>query len=405
MDRPTLVAIIAAYNEEDIIGATVGHLVEQGACVYLLDDGSTDRTVEAARVAAADRLIGVESLVEPGDERPATFRWSWILERKAAVAASLDAAWFIHQDADEFRESPWPHLTLGEAVMLVGRLGWNAIDFEVFNFVPAGAELGPGLDPAAAIRRYQPAATYDRVQIRCWKKTAAQVDLASTGGHEARFQGRRVFPIRFPMRHYPIRSVEQGERKVFRDRNPRFDPDERARGWHVQYDRFTGGAAFQDDAASALPYDAEVSRVALQIRNRLVEAACPSVVPRPAADVAEAVRQVEDDLARQLAHVQALTLALDERQRELDALQEAREETEARLRAALERAAALEATAAAQETALRALETTARALQEELGQANRNALDLARRLEDVSASRSWRVTRPLRAAWRLLGGR
>jgi hypothetical protein len=45
-----LVAIIAAYNEEDIIGPALAHLIEQGASVYLLDDGSTDRTVAVAQV-------------------------------------------------------------------------------------------------------------------------------------------------------------------------------------------------------------------------------------------------------------------------------------------------------------------------------------------------------------------
>ena len=57
-----LVAIVAAYNEEDIIGPALAHLVEQGAAVYLLDDGSTDLTVANARQAAGAGLIGVESL-------------------------------------------------------------------------------------------------------------------------------------------------------------------------------------------------------------------------------------------------------------------------------------------------------------------------------------------------------
>ncbi|MCK7581174.1 MAG: hypothetical protein MZV65_39765 [Chromatiales bacterium] len=80
----------------------------------------------------------------------------------------------------------------------------------MFNFVAGAEPLQAGQDPAAAFRRYHPAAEYDRLQIRCWKKTGAPVDLTTTGGHEARFPGRRVFPVRFPMRHYPIRSAEQG---------------------------------------------------------------------------------------------------------------------------------------------------------------------------------------------------
>jgi hypothetical protein len=399
MNRPQLVAIIAAYNEEDIIGAACAHLVEQGALIYLLDDGSTDRTVDVVRASSGDRLLGAERLPPLGAAGGrGTFSLTRILERKSRLASTLDADWFINHDADEFRESPWPHLSLAEAVMLVGRLGWNAIDFEVFDFAPTGEEIDPIGDPTAALLHCRPAAVYDRLQIRCWKKTPVQVDLASTGGHEARFAGRRVFPIRFPMRHYPIRSAAHAARKIYQERLPRFDPVERARGWHVQYDKYASGAAGQEASVALLPYDADASRIALQVRNRLVEAACPSVVPGPAADVAETARQIEDELARKAEQMSALTLALERRQLELDALEAAREELQTRLRAALSRAAGLEATGAA-------LETAARALRLELAQADRNALDAVRRLDEVYASRSWRLTGPLRAAWRLLGGR
>ena len=244
MARPRIVAIVSAFNEDDIIGPALAHLVAQGASVYLLDDGSTDRTVANATEAAGSALIGVETLPPVArEDGTGAYSWSRILDRKAQLAHTLDGDWFIHQDADEFRESPWPHLSLADAVGLVDRLGWNAIDFEVFDFVPAGEDYRPGQDPVGTFRRYHPAAEYDRLQIRCWKKTAAPVDLTTTGGHEARFPRRRVFPVRFPMRHYPIRSAEQGERKVFRDRKPRFDPEERARGWHVQYRPLRRGPA------------------------------------------------------------------------------------------------------------------------------------------------------------------
>ena len=183
--------------------------------------------------------------------------------------------------------------------------------------LPAGEDFLPGQDPVSTFRRYHPAAEYDRLQIRCWKKTAAPVDLTTTGGHEARFPGRRVFPVRFPMRHYPIRSAAQGERKVFRDRKPRFDPEERARGWHVQYDRFVEGQPVVSDPASALLFDADAAAAGLQIRNRLVEAACPSLPSGHQADLAAAVRQVEDDIVRQAGYVRLLELTAERRQQEV----------------------------------------------------------------------------------------
>jgi hypothetical protein len=391
MGRPRLVAIVSAYNEEDIIGPALAHLVSQGASVYLLDDGSADRTVANAKDAAGSGLIGVETLPPVArEDGTGAYCWSRILDRKAQLAHTLDGEWFIHQDADEFRESPWPHLSLADAVGLVDRLGWNAIDFEVFDFVPAGEGFLPGQDPVSAFHRYHAAAEYDRLQIRCWKKTAAPVDLTTTGGHEARFPGRRVFPIRFPLRHYPIRSAAQGERKVFRDRKPRFDPEERARGWHVQYDRFIEGQPVVSDPASALLFDADAARAGLQIKNRLVEAACPSLPPGHPADLAAAVRQVEDDIVRQAGYVRLLELTAERRQQEIAALDLRRDELEHWLKNALDHVASLEATVAA--------------LQEEIALVNRNALDVARLLDEAYASRSWRVTRPLRAIWRMLGG-
>ena len=162
------------------------------------------------------------------------FQWTGILRRKSGLASTLGGDWFIHHDADEYRESPWPGLSLRQAVAQVDRLGFNAIDFECLNFVPSNDPGGP---PAVRDRltTYTAAAVHDRLQIRCWKRTVTPVDLVSSGGHEAIFPGRQVFPLRFLLRHYPLRSAAHLRRKVFGERRPRYLPEERARGWHVQY--------------------------------------------------------------------------------------------------------------------------------------------------------------------------
>src|SRR5262245_29509867 len=101
-----VVAIIAAYNEADIVAPVVADLVGQGVQAYLLDDGSTDGTVAAVQPLVGRGVIAIEQLrggrpTAPGDP----FTWRAILEHKARLAAELDADWFIHHDADEFRES------------------------------------------------------------------------------------------------------------------------------------------------------------------------------------------------------------------------------------------------------------------------------------------------------------
>jgi hypothetical protein len=144
----------------------------------------------------------------------------------------LESDWFINQDADEFRESPWLHLDLLQGIRQVDALGYNAIDFEVLNFWPTHDRFRSRDDVREAFRFYEPGGPFDRLQIRCWKKLRAPFDLVTSGGHEVVFEGRKVFPLRFLLRHYPIRSQAHGERKVFAERRPRFDPPS-ARGWRT----------------------------------------------------------------------------------------------------------------------------------------------------------------------------
>jgi hypothetical protein len=63
-----------------------------------------------------------------------------------------------------------------------------------------------------------------------------------------------VYPFKFLLRHYPIRSQAHGERKVLVDRAPRWSPEERALGWHRQYEehvRFVRDRATLEDADEA----------------------------------------------------------------------------------------------------------------------------------------------------------
>src|SRR6476660_2964686 len=133
----SVVAIIAAYNEADIIGHVVGALIEQGVDVYFLDDGSTDGTVAAVEPYLGRGVLNIERRLAAGEDAalPA-FEWERILRRKTQLATELDASWFIHHDADEFRESPWSHLSLKDAIRQVDELGFNAIDFTSLDFWP-----------------------------------------------------------------------------------------------------------------------------------------------------------------------------------------------------------------------------------------------------------------------------
>ena len=117
-------------------------------------------------------------------------------------------------------------------------------------------------------------------QIRCWKRNP-QVDLVSSGGHEAKFDGRRVFPLRFILRHYPIRGQAHGERKLFVERKPRFSPEERAKRWHIQYDRFQPGTQFLRDPKELTRWDPTRVRLDLALRFRRLDELTNAIADLP----------------------------------------------------------------------------------------------------------------------------
>jgi glycosyltransferase involved in cell wall biosynthesis len=267
----SVVAIVAAYNEADIIEASVRDLIDHGISVYLLDDGSTDGTAQVVEPYVGRGVVGIEQLRPAHAAGPGEFALKAIVRRKAQLATELDAHWFINHDADEFRESPWVNVPLMDAIRRVDGLGYNAIDFASFDFQPTDDRDHGGEDVRTAFPFYSEAAPYDRVQIRCWKKTAC-VELESSGGHDTRFDGRKVFPVRFVLRHYPIRGQAHGERKVFAERQPRYAQQEQALGWHVQYEHLAEGTSFIRDSATLTRFDPIGVRINLSLRHREVEA-------------------------------------------------------------------------------------------------------------------------------------
>jgi glycosyltransferase involved in cell wall biosynthesis len=259
-----VLAIVSTYNEEDVIEATIGHLVANEIPVVLIDNGSTDRTVEAASAWLGRGLLAIERFERREQDR---FDWEAILLRKEEIARAYPASWYIHHDADEIRHGPWPQLNLKQAIQSVDAFGFNCIDFEVFQFRPIDDGFERGADPVTYFAFYEDAEDFDHLQLKCWKATP-EFDLVGLGGHDVQFSERRVFPVKFILRHYPIRSERHGRRKVFDERLPRFREEERSRGWHVQYERFVSGdPKFLFDPAELRRFDLDEARLQLLVHN------------------------------------------------------------------------------------------------------------------------------------------
>ncbi len=231
-----VVAIMRAYNEIDIIEPVVRYTAAQGVSVYIIDNWSTDGTYERAQALQGQGVIGVERF--PPDGPPALFQHKQLLARIETVSRTLDAQWIIHHDIDEFRESPWPNVTLRDALYHVDRCGYTAINHLMINFYAPAPTFQTGDDPQAHFTRFE---LQNRggflLRINAWKNTGQRVHLVPTGGHRADFPGCRVYPYRFLIRHYPLRQAEQAARKIH-DRQRRVPRLARWLGWHHVYDHY-----------------------------------------------------------------------------------------------------------------------------------------------------------------------
>ena len=74
-------------------------------------------------------------------------------------------------------------------------------------------------------------------------------------GHSVEFKERRVFPYKFLLKHYPIRSQSHGERKIFAERKARFSPEEHEMGLHTQYDMYEPECSFLVDPKSLIRFE------------------------------------------------------------------------------------------------------------------------------------------------------
>lgn len=235
-------AILAAYNEADIIAEVVTDLLAQGCDVHFIDNWSTDGTFEIAKSLTFVELF-------PGDGPPRFGSLRDMLKRKEEIALANPGRWIIHTDADEIRRSPFRGANLRDGLRIVTESGYNRVNFRLLNFRPTQGEPYPSL---AAFTHFEEmnATPTQLAQQKAWFQGSGRVDLASSGGHTVAFEGASDYPEKFILKHYPIRSQAHGHRKIFKERETRWCPDERRElGWHGQYKQFSPCASFVWDRA------------------------------------------------------------------------------------------------------------------------------------------------------------
>ena len=225
-----VVALLAVRNEEYYIERCLRYLYEQNIETCLIDNESTDRTLEIAREFTGRGVFRIESFPFSG-----IYKWIKILEYKCRLANEIDADWFIHHDADEIREAP-KALNLVEGITDADKKGYNAINSDELVFTPVSEnETFEQKDYVKEMKYYYyfKPNLFHRVNI--WKKSDAKIDLSSSGGHSVLFQNRKIYPHNFILRHYILLSKTHAIKK-YGERN--YDPEELAIGMNVKRANF-----------------------------------------------------------------------------------------------------------------------------------------------------------------------
>lgn len=227
-------AILATYNEADIIEESVLKLIAGGVNVFVIDNGSTDRTAEILAPLVGKGVVDIRT-VKFHEEGREIYDWTSILHMKEALSKELGFDWYLHVDADEIRYSPWPHLSLCEGLDRVDRSGYNLVNFKLFNF-RLTQDIAASSDYERDMPDYSGGEYFNQYQVKAWK-AHPDIDIVGYGGHIALRPDARIYPLRFIHKHYPVRSLEHGRRKILLERKQRFSTAEKQRGWHVQYDQ------------------------------------------------------------------------------------------------------------------------------------------------------------------------
>lgn len=246
-----VLAIMHVFNEADIVEETIKHLICQNIDVYVVDNWSNDGSyeiVKALQMQYPNRLF-LERFPEYGVNE--YYDWYHQLERTEQINRNSNYNWFIHYDADEIRLSPWKNVSLRDAIFYVDKLGYNlientVIDFKITEDSPNCWVKDGWFDFGHRKGHFE--------QVKTWKRDIT-LDLKKSGGHIAEIENPRIFPLKILNRHYPLRTIDQARKKIYRDRLPRFAKEKNERGWHGHYDKYMANAIKLENARDLIRWD------------------------------------------------------------------------------------------------------------------------------------------------------
>lgn len=205
--RPRCLGVLLCYNDADILGDVLDHLIANRHDIVAWDHGSDDGTA-----AVLDKY---ESKLIERKFVPRSFDFYNLYQQMShnIIDNYLDQYdWISWPDDDEVLEGPARDKTYYEYICEVYRSHYDYIQFNNFNFWFTGEDDGDIASPAKRIRRYclfpdcAP-------RIRSWR--AAKTNIREFNHNPV--EGEK-YPIEFNLRHYPMRTHVQMIRRLKKDR-------------------------------------------------------------------------------------------------------------------------------------------------------------------------------------------
>lgn len=220
-----IVAVMSCRNEAAYLPTCLHHLVNQGIHFAVVDNDSTDGSMDIVHSAEfRSHFVGLKRVPFGG-----FFELEPLLKAKMALAEETEADWAINICPDEILHPNREGKTLLEEIRLFDERGFNVVNFDEFVFLPVAEKWEEGLKAWPLLRHYYFFEAHRFWHMRAWKKGLG-LSMVPHGGHMlAGASELRFAPESLILRHYIFRHQEHAHEKL-----PAriFSEQELQRGWH-----------------------------------------------------------------------------------------------------------------------------------------------------------------------------
>lgn len=218
-----ILATLTVRNEAPYIHPCLAWHIAQGLEIILIDNDSTDETLNLCEPFLGKGLLSIAHLPYPG-----YFDLTAILEKEAEIQQNSGADWLLHLDADEILQSYMPGESLAETIRRIDGKGYQALAFDEFVFLPENESIDySGRDYLQEMQYYYYFRPHRTRLVRAFKNGLKASNLQS-GGHILEGARVKIYREKCHLRHYIGLSAEH-LRKKYVNRN--FAAADLAKGW------------------------------------------------------------------------------------------------------------------------------------------------------------------------------